>query len=55
MYIFIANVKWIESKDIDETPSVLEQSFKAATKLKRELPTDLEKKIVTFMELSSLA
>ena len=39
----------------DETPPALEQSFKAATKLKRQLLTDLEMETVLFMELSSLA
>ena len=28
---------------IDETPPALEKSFKVATKLSRELPTDIEK------------
>ena len=38
----------------DETPSALERSFKAATKLSRELPTDLEMESITLEELSSL-
>ena len=40
---------------IDETPPVLERSFKAATKLKRELPTYIEIKSIPLMEISSLA
>ena len=38
----------------DETPSALERSFKAATKLSRELPTDLEMESITLEQLSSL-
>ena len=41
--------------DIEETPPALEQSFKAATKLKRQLSTDLEMQTVPLMGLSSLA
>ena len=40
---------------LDETPSALERSFKAATKLRRELPTDIEMESTLLMELSSLA
>ena len=40
---------------IDETPPALEKSFKAATKLSRELPTDIEMKSIPLEELSSLA
>ena len=39
---------------IDKTPPALEKSFKAATKLIRELPTDLEMDIILLKELSSL-
>ena len=38
----------------DETPSALETSFKAATKLSRELPKDLEMENIPLEELSSL-
>ena len=42
---------------LNETPSALERSFKAATKLCRELslPTDLEMESIPVEELSSLA
>ena len=40
---------------LDETPSALEGSFKAATKLRRELPTDLEMESIPLEELSSMA
>ena len=40
---------------LDETPSALERSFKAATKLKGELPTDLEIERIPLKELLSLA
>ena len=40
--------------NLDETPSALERSFKAATKLRRELPTDIEMESIPLMELSSL-
>ena len=40
---------------LDKTPSTLEKSFKAATKLNRELPTDLEMESMPLEELSSLA
>ena len=40
---------------IDETSPALEKSFKAATKLNRELPTDLEMETIPLEELSSLA
>ena len=39
---------------IDKIPPALEKSFKAATKLIRELPTDLEMDIIPLKELSSL-
>ena len=38
---------------LDETPSALERSFKAATKLSRELPTDSEMESIPLEELSS--
>ena len=41
--------------DNDETPSALEKSFKAATKLWCELLTDIEMESIPLMELSSLA
>ena len=40
---------------IDETLPVLEQSFKAETKLNHELPTDMQMKTVPLVKLSSLA
>ena len=40
---------------LDETPSGLERSFKAATKLRRDLPTDIEMESIPREELSSLA
>ena len=40
---------------IVETPPALERSFKAATKLRRELSTDIEMESIPLMELSSLA
>ena len=39
---------------LDQTPSALERSFKAATKLRHELPTDIEMESIPLMELSSL-
>ena len=39
---------------LDETPSALERSFKAATKLSRELPTDLQMESISLEDLSSL-
>ena len=39
---------------LHETPSALEKPFKAATKLRCELPTDIEMESVPLMELSSL-
>ena len=39
---------------IDKTPSALEKSFKAATKLIRELPTDIEMETIPLKNLSSL-
>ena len=40
---------------LDETPSALERSVKAATKLKGELPTDLGMESILLEDLSSLA
>ena len=40
---------------LEETPSALERSFKAATKLSHELSTDLEMESIPLKELSSLA
>ena len=40
---------------LDETPSALERSFKAATKLTYELPTDLERESIPLENFSSLA
>ena len=40
--------------NLDETPPTTEQSFKTVTKLKRELPTDMEREIIPPMELLSL-
>ena len=40
---------------VDKTPPALERSFKAATKLNRELPMDLEMESIPLMRLSSLA
>ena len=40
---------------LDKAPSALERSFKAVTKLRRELPTDIEMESTLIMELSSLA
>ena len=39
---------------LDETPSALERSFKAATKLSRKLPTDIEMESIPLEVLSSL-
>ena len=39
---------------IDRTASALERSFKTATKLKAELPTDLEMESIPLGWLSSL-
>ena len=39
---------------LHETPSALEKSFKAATRLMRELPTDIEMESIPLKELSSL-
>ena len=39
---------------LDETPSVLKRSVKAGTKLRRELPTDIETESIPLIELSSL-
>ena len=38
---------------VDKTPPLLERSFKAATRLKGELPTDLEMESIPLEELSS--
>ena len=40
---------------VDETPPLLERSFIAATKLKSELPTDIEMERIPLEKLSSLA
>ena len=40
---------------LDETPFALERSFKAATKLSQELPTDLEMESIPLENISSLA
>ena len=39
---------------LDETPPALEKSFKAATKLIRELPMDLEMESIPLKDVSSL-
>ena len=39
---------------LDETSSALERSVKAATKLSRDLPTDLEMEVIPLKELLSL-
>ena len=39
---------------LDETPSALERSVKAATRLKGELPTDLQMESIPLKDLSSL-
>ena len=39
---------------VGKTPPSLERSLKAATKLSRELPTDLEMESIPLMELSPL-
>ena len=39
---------------VDKTPPSLERSFKAATKLEGELPTDIEMESIPPMELLSL-
>ena len=39
---------------VDKTPPTLERSFKAASKLKSELPTDLEMESIPLEELLSL-
>ena len=38
---------------VDKTPPSLERSFKAATKLKGELPTDIETERIQLEDLSS--
>ena len=40
--------------NVDKTPPALERYFKAASKLKSELPTDLEMDSIPLEELSSL-
>ena len=40
---------------LDETPPALERFFEAATKLKRELPTDIEMESIPLIELLFLA
>ena len=40
---------------LDKTPSVLERSISAASKLKSELPTDLQMESIPLKELSFLA
>ena len=40
---------------INKTPSTLERSFKTATKLRRELLTDIQMESIPLMKLSSLA
>ena len=40
--------------NLDETPSSLDQYFKAATKIKHELPTDIEMDI-SHTKLSCIA
>ena len=39
---------------VDKTPPALERSFKAATKLNCEIPTDLEMESIPLQDLSSL-
>ena len=39
---------------LDETPSALKKSFKAAIKLRRELPMDIKMESIPRMELLSL-
>ena len=41
--------------DFNKTPPTIERSLSAATKLKGELPTDLEMESIPLEELSSLA
>ena len=58
-WVFIAKditkkIWWLKNFwDID-TPPVLERSISAATKLKSELPTDLQMESIPLKELSSL-
>ena len=40
--------------NFNKTPPALEKSFSAATKLKHELPKDIEKESIPLIELSSL-
>ena len=40
---------------LDDTPPALQRSFKAATKLKSELSTDLQMESISLEEISSLA
>ena len=39
---------------LHETPPAIEQAFKAATKVKYGLPTDMEMESIMLMEVSSL-
>ena len=39
---------------VDKTPPALERSFRAATKVKSELPTDLEIESILLDEFSTL-
>ena len=39
---------------LDETPSALERSFKAPTKLRRELPTDIEMESIYLEDILPL-
>ena len=39
---------------VDKTPPALKRSFKTGTKLKSELPADIEMESIPLMELSSL-
>ena len=39
---------------VNKTPPAIERSFKAATKLKSELPTYIKMESIPLMELSSL-
>ena len=48
-------IKWKNFLCIDQKPNALQQFLKAATKLKRELLTDVEIESVPIMEISCLA
>ena len=41
--------------EIDETPPALDRSFKTVTKLRRELPTDIQMESIPHNQLPSLA